>query len=48
MGLGSGGSRLRPSDMNSGKKAFMSHQLKPVLLEPPRAVLPGSNPLRRT
>ena len=32
--LGSGGSRSRPTDMDSGKLAFMSRMLRPALLKP--------------
>ena len=43
--LGSGGSRSRLSDVDSGKSVFASLALCSALLQPQGAVLPGSNPL---
>ena len=42
--LGSSGSWLRQSDMDSGKLAFISCILRPAFLEPQEAIPPGSNP----
>ena len=38
VGLGSSGSQSRLSDTDSGKPAFISHTLRPMLLEPLEAV----------
>ena len=43
--LGSGCSPSRPSDIDSGKLAFMSRTLRPALLENQGVVPPSSNPL---
>ena len=40
-------SRSRSSDMDPGKLPFMSHVLRPALLELQGDVFPGSNPVRR-